>query len=287
MTKIISFNPQGRLGNNIFEYFATKVLQFLLNCIKPLSYEYQYNKVDESVVIRENTFYQLYTLAKNGLFKNLNYNLYLDGFYQFDFYTVEQIDYIRTLFTVDNHDQLNDKVKVSDIAKAFESYIPEYTENDLVVHIRLDDFVNEGHNSFLIHPISYVNAIDEIQEKHNFKTIYIIVDKIRRVWEKNYIDKVLEELKEYDIKVLPQADYLTDMARIYHATNIVCGNSTFCWIPAMLGKNKNNWMPDRNTCSNQNFYKINKESKLYQVDYLKMTKQESIEMIHVLPERKD
>jgi hypothetical protein len=69
------------------------------------------------------------------------------------------------------------------------------------------------------------------------------------------------------------------MSRIYHATNILCSNSTFCWIPALLGKSKNNWMPDKNTCLNQNFYKINKDTRLYNVAYLKMTKEESIKQL--------
>lgn len=278
-SKIISFNPQGRFCNLVFQYIATKTLEYLLNCISPESYKYQYNTTDNSVVVRENTFYQIYTLVKNGAFKQLQYNLFLDGFYQFDFHVIEQIDFIKSLFTKENTDSINEKVKVCDVANAFESYVPEYTEEDLVMHLRLDDFVNEGENSFLIHPVSYINTVHEIQEKHNFKKIYIVVDKIRRVWEKEYVDRLLEELSEYNIEVLPTSDFLTDMSRIYHAKNILCSNSTFCWIPALLGKSINNWMPDRNTCSNQNFYKINKDTKLYTVTYLKMTKQESIQML--------
>ena len=279
MSKIISFNPQGRFCNLVFQYIATKTLEYLLNCISPESYKYQYNTTDNSVVVRENTFYQIYTLVKNGAFKQLQYNLFLDGFYQFDFHVIEQIDFIKSLFTKENTDSINEKVKVCDVANAFESYVPEYTEEDLVMHLRLDDFVNEGENSFLIHPVSYINTVHEIQEKHNFKKIYIVVDKIRRVWEKEYVDRLLEELSEYNMEVLPTSDFLTDMSRIYHAKNILCSNSTFCWIPALLGKSINNWMPDRNTCSNQNFYKINKDTKLYTVTYLKMTKQESIQML--------
>ena len=278
-SKIISFNPQGRFCNLVFQYVASKTLEYLLNCISPDSYKYHFNTKDNSVVIRENTFYQIYTLVKNGAFKQLNYNLFLDGFYQFDFHVIEQIDFIKGLFTKDNTDSINEKVKVCDVANAFESYTPEYTEDDLVMHLRLDDFVNEGQNSFLIHPVSYINIVNEIQEKHNFKKIYIVVDKIRRVWEKEYVDRLLEELSEYNIEVLPTSDFLTDMSRIYHAKNILCSNSTFCWIPALLGKSVNNWMPDRNTCANQNFYKINKDTKLYNVSYLKMTKEESIDML--------
>ena len=278
-SKIISFNPQGRFCNLVFQYVASKTLEYLLNCINPNSYKYHFNTKDNSVVIRENTFYQIYTLVKNGAFKQLNYNLFLDGFYQFDFHVIEQIDFIKGLFTKDNTDSINEKVKVCDVANAFESYTPEYTEDDLVMHLRLDDFVNEGQNSFLIHPVSYINIVHEIQEKHNFKKIYIVVDKIRRVWEKEYVDRLLEELSEYNIEVLPTSDFLTDMSRIYHAKNILCSNSTFCWIPALLGKSVNNWMPDRNTCANQNFYKINKDTKLYNVSYLKMTKEESVDML--------
>jgi len=279
MSKIISFNPQGRFCNLVFQYIASKTLVYLINCIIPDRCKYEYNTFDNSVVIRENSFYQLYSLVKNGTVKQIIYNLYLDGFYQFDFYVIDQIDYIRSLFTKDNTDQINEKVRVCDVAQAFESYIPEYTEDDLVMHLRLDDFVNEGQNSFVIHPVSYINIVNEIQEKHNFKKIYIVVDKIRRVWEKEYVDRLLEELNEYNIEVLPTKDFLTDMSRIYHATNILCSNSTFCWIPALLGKSKNNWMPDKNTCLNQNFYKINKDTKLYNVAYLKMTKEESIKQL--------
>ena len=60
---------------------------------------------------------------------------------------------------------------------------------------------------------------------------------------------------------------------------MLCSNSTFCWIPVLLGKCEKNWLPNKNTCSNQRFFKINSHTQIYPMEYLYMTKEESVELI--------
>ena len=69
------------------------------------------------------------------------------------------------------------------------------------------------------------------------------------------------------------------MARLNSAKNVFCSNSTFCWIPVILGRCENNWLPAKNTCNNQRFFKINEYTQRYPVEYLYMTKSESVQLI--------
>jgi hypothetical protein len=276
----ISFNPQGRFGNNIFQYITTKIFQKLYNEIHKTKLEYKYNTKQNAFILYENSFFQIYQALNHKMQLALNRNVYLDGFYQFDYHIQDNLEYIKSIFTNTNDEIINEKYKVSDLVKSFEQYKnDEFTDQDLVLHLRLDDFVNEGYNSFLIHPMSYVDIINKIQEEQKFKNVYIVCDIWRRKWEQEYVQTILDNVKEKNIILLPPKDLLTDMARIYYAKNVLCSNSTFCWIPAFLGRCEKNWMPNKNTCSNQRFYKINQYTELYNVEYLTMTKQESIEQL--------
>ena len=296
----IVYNPQGRFANNCFQYFATKVIQKLINENYRNKFpDYkgdicQFVDVNSSqrqtllatnkwVRVDDNIFINLYNSLKANLFNNFNSNFYMDGFYQFDFFMSENLEYIKSLINSENKDSINAKYSISDLYSAFNRYQRnEFTDEDLIVHIRLDDFVNEGRNSYVMSDKTYFNTIKIIQNKHKFNNIYIVVDKIRRVWENQYINSLLLNLKNIgitNISVLPTSDLLTDMTRLYSAKNVLCSNSTFCWIPVLLGKCEKNWLPNKNTCSNQRFFKINNHTQIYPMEYLYMTKEESVELI--------
>ena len=298
----ITYNAQGRTCNNIFQYFSTKVIQKLINDSYRLKHpsglgpENQKDNICKFIDVNDsnrqtllatnrwlriddNFFINFYNSLKHNLFNNFNANFYIDGFFQLDCFINSHLDFIKSLICETNKDSINAKYNINQLYTAFKDYSPEFTDNDLVVHLRLDDFINEGHNSYVLKPECYIQSIKRVQDIHKFKTIYIVVDKIRRVWEKEYIDKLLRDLSIYNISILETADLFTDMARLYSAKNVFCSNSTFCWIPVLLGRCEKNWLPEKNTCDNQKFFKINEYTQKYPVEYLYMSKAESVELI--------
>jgi hypothetical protein len=274
----ITYLFKGRTSNNLFQYFAAKILEKLLNSKSSQITIFEYKFINEinlndyqiKTIIDDFTFKFLYTQFKKGNFNiinNINKDsiIVLDGYFQWDFLLLENKEFIQSLF-VDTNDQINTQYNIGQFIKEINDpkYINFFNEDDLVLHLRLDDFINEGYNSFVIHPNSYIDIIEKIQKQYSFKNIYVVVDKLRKKYEYEYINKLKNK---FNIIIL-NGTLFEDFAKIYHAKNILCNNSTFCWIPAFIGKSKLNWMPDKNTCDNQSFFKINENTINYPIEYL-------------------
>ena len=233
----ISYHAQGRLGNNIFQYIAVKVVQ---KYVRELGTECEYVYNQRSTFFTEFNFKQLYMLLKECILNKkdmiyingfLNRDWFFDGFYQFDYHILENRDYIGSLFTLENTERINDNYRVCDIVEAVNKYKLTFPDDSVVTHVRLDDFSN----------IVDFNSLKYILNP--FKNVYIVVDKLKKDWERKYMDEFKDMVKHKNVNIINNDDMFKDLAYLWFAPNLVCNNSTFCWVAGILGDCKNSWCP--------------------------------------------
>jgi len=242
---IISYHSQGRLGNNIFEYIAVKIIQ---KYVRELGVEcnYEFMSKEEANKRRLNwfsefQFKQLYSIIsslgeeKKMYLKNfLECNWFFDGFYQFDYHIKDNLTYIRGLFTEDNKERINDTYRVCDIIKGINTYDIKFKDNDIITHVRLDDFKNGG---IVMDHKCVSNIINNVENKGD---VYVVTDKIKTPFEIKYMKEFKEDVK---YKLISSDDMFKDLAYLWKAPNLICNNSTFCWIATIFGDHNSVWIP--------------------------------------------
>ena len=140
----ISYFVSGRFGNNLFQYFATKVLGKILNkeyvfngSKKPLSrgVNNEKIKIDNLTEVDDEKFNEI--ISNSG--SSIEGDIYVVGFFQTQDWITLYRDYIQSLFTEENMDRINDDYTISHIVKHV-SKIKPVRDDILIVHLRLDDF---------------------------------------------------------------------------------------------------------------------------------------------------
>jgi hypothetical protein len=326
---IVTFKQQGRFGNNLFQYLATKIIQYYLgrnNTHFKVEYDFYPNSSIPSTIVElmrkgmtilpETQFKFFYESLKNGLMCN-NINIMLDGYFQYDYLLLENQELIFDIINEKNNENITLDITVSNLVNKIKELgnknignddLPiKFSDDYLVMHLRLDDFINSGSDSFIIHPDSYIELINNIvsavadpnsvdkKKFSNIKGIVIVCDKIKHAFETTYIQYLKNKLKlikmkstdknnlncgthevgselcseELDI-IVTQGDMFEDFSRLFYAKNLICNNSTFCWISGFLGENEYNWMPNKNTCDNQSFFKLNDDTIMYDIKYINL-----------------
>lgn len=242
---IIVTHQQGRLGNNIFQYIAVKVIQ---KYVRELGVECSYEFMSKEEAnkrgfswFNEYQFKQLYSIIsslgeekKAYLKPFLEGNWFFDGFYQFDYHIKDNLDYIRGLFTEDNEERINDNYRVCDIVKSINKYNITFKDNDIITHVRLDDFQNGG---IVMDHKCISNIINSVRNKGD---VYVVCDKIKTPFEIKYMKEFKEDVK---YKLISSDDMFKDLAYLWKSPNLICNNSTFCWIAAIFGDHNSVWIP--------------------------------------------
>jgi hypothetical protein len=110
-----------------------------------------------------------------------------------------------------------------------EPYISGH-ENDVALHLRLDDYNITG-GTPVISPQWYASLIghSDIQGKK----VYIVVDKIRKTWEKRYMLELKHLVGNLEIVTQTAKE---DFNFIRSCGTIICSNSSFAWWAAYLSK---------------------------------------------------
>ena len=229
----ISYNVGGRFGNNLFQYFATKVIG------KYSNKNYVYKK-RFLTVIGDNNYEDTYNKCKNNS-SYLEGDIFVDGYFQTTHWINEEKDYINSLLTLDNTDKINDSYTVKDIVEALNSFDKSsINEDDLVVHIRLDDFYHQGYNSEVIHPVFLRDYILPLM--NTFKRCIFVVDTLKKDWEREYMNILL--LIPNSISVTN--DMLKDFSLLFYSKNVLLCRSTFGWIASLISPhNKKVWFPEQ------------------------------------------
>ena len=255
----VSYNLNGRFGNNLFQYFAAKVIA------KYTNKKYIY-KTLFSNVISDSNFEEIYNKCKTDS-SYLEGDIYLNGYFQTTYWINNEKEYIQSLLTIDNEDRINDVFKVKDIVEGYNKLEKTIiNEDDLVVHIRLDDFYHQGYNSEVIHPLFLREYILDIMK--GYKRCIFIVDKLKREWEEEYM-KIMLTIP--NSKILTN-DMLTDFLILFYSRNLVLCRSTFAWIATLISPyNIHVWFPEQRPLinSHQIIPKFNDNSTHFEPVYMK------------------
>ena len=257
----ITYTRAGRFGNNLIQYFVTKIFQHYLNIHFNNSYKYIFNssdtikKYDDYITVDDdNLDKSIESLSKpKPLEEFKNKHVIFNGYFQNADFLIKHRQYVLFIFNTDNEDRINEEYLVKDIATFIKNYSPIVKDSDIVVHLRLDDFHDK---------VTPVQTIIDIlnQIKNKYSDIYVVVDKIKYLYEVNYINSIC-----YSHKVnLITNSMLNDFSFLYHSKNIIISNSTFAWVAAYLGKAEYNWVPTMWYASNARLSKLNDKTIVYQ-----------------------
>jgi hypothetical protein len=218
------------------------------------------NKQMSDIIVGFNKLVDMYeNQDTKAYFENRQFSLY---------FLEENIDYVKQLFNSENKEKINSHIYMNVFVDKVNDCEKKYDDNDLVIHIRLDDFIQSGINNNIIDPNTMRELIGYIKlTNKDINNIIIIVDKLRRPFEIQYIDILTRFTNNVKIISSTMED---DFAQLYKAKNIVCSNSTFSWWAALLGNSDKNWFPNTNNYySNQEFNRINSSTIIYQTKYIK------------------
>lgn len=233
----VYFINKGRFANNLFQYFAAQIIKKIFECreVKYISSPPQncyiiddinFKKIIHNYINLQNK--NLYLLPKDfGIHKDIC----LCGFFQRSEIFEYLKDYIKELYTIENKDFINDKYRICDTILNIK---PLGGPNDLIVHIRLDDFIHEVYNSEIFNPIQIKNIIKSI----SYDKLYIVCDRLRYDWEKKYMSN-FEDLNPIHIS----SNLLEDFSYMKNANKILISGSTLSWIAAFLGITKEIHIP--------------------------------------------
>jgi hypothetical protein len=234
----ISYSVMGRFGNNLFQYFATKILQNkLLSCNRIYNFEYN-TKFDNVYIVNDDNYLDIL----NDIIKiPNNTNIYLDGYFQFDKHIRENKDYVNTLLNITNTEKINDHYDISIIANKMFHFKREFTHDEVVIHIRLDDFLSAN---VCMNYMQYINIINTFPS--HIKKIIIVTDKLRQQWELQYINliHIFSNNKNLIVQIESGDDLIQDFCKMYYSKNFFSSNSTFSYLAGLLGNHILSWCPN-------------------------------------------
>ena len=108
-------------------------------------------------------------------------------------------------------------------------------KDDIVLHVRLGDFVN---NNMVIDPVPQIAILRKALNTSSQRLI-IVCAKPKRDMEENYL-KLFEEFHP----IIHHGTELEDFALLRSANRIMVTNSTFSWLAAYMGSAKERWIPE-------------------------------------------
>jgi hypothetical protein len=253
----ISYCVGGRFANNLIQYFATKVLCRLTGK------EYKYKEItNKQRLIGDLEYVSIYNdIKEKGI--TIEGDILLTGFYQSKEWMFPEREYLKSLITIENEDRINDTYKVSDLAREIKEHNNTLSDDELVIHVRLDDYFHQGYNSDVIHPQSLIQYVNTL----GFKSHTIVCDHLRFDWERKYIEKLLNNIPNSKVTT---NSLLTDFCIMYYAKNIVVSRSTFSWMSPILSPyTERSWFPLRSIqCKIQTIDSINNNTVNYTPNYL-------------------
>lgn len=266
----ISYSLNGRFGNNLFQYLATKILQHTLSSHN-LIYTYSFNfKDNNSFIIKEDDYIYFLNNIHENIHKIQNKNIYLDGYFQYDHHIRKHIDYVSSIFVNTNIERINHQYTISDITSHIDSYKQKINldnlTNTLFIHVRLDDFIPE---KVCMKVGSYLKILETIFTEYTFKNVIIVVDQLKYKFEADYLQLLYMYLKSKQLNVEVQQDtMMTDFSKLICAPYLLSSNSTFCYLAGLLGIHIKSWCPINTRYPHQDIKKFNENTVSFDIEYV-------------------
>jgi hypothetical protein len=239
----------GRLGNSIFRYFESIILQKKTGAVRT----FRNGGEKPCLKITDDTFLDFYNRwdAERGTDIKL---IFLDGYFQFDFFIQHRAEIINHM-----NDHSHDILFGTDVrGHLIQNTVRELTHApdnlrtyDFVIHVRLEDFVNSNN---MIHPAQLVELITEVARSGGAGAgaAAIVCNKITTDIEKQY----LQYISDYSpiTFVLESNDVMTDFHIMKNARILICSLSSLSWCASFLSNTvKKVYIPKNRTSGVQTF----------------------------------
>jgi hypothetical protein len=256
---------RGRTGNVIIQYLMCKVLEIKIGH-KYISFsEFEINIIPkEQIFIFNDENIEDIINNKNNIWEEIKKkHLIGEGYFQkSDFFIKDRDILLEIIYNNENMDYWifeNKKIFIKDFLFFKNNF--NFNENDVVISLRLDDFIQVPcETSDILPPTFYTNILDQIK----FEKLYIVCDKLRFDWEYKYLDI----FKKWN-PILIQGSIIHDMSIIRDCKILIHSNSTFCWIMSFFSKTKlKRFIPYTNFYKGQKLFKIYENDSLYQINPL-------------------
>lgn len=257
MSKYVTFKQNGgRFGNQIFPYLLAKIIG--------INFGHTYIDHENFMLIHNNNKITIHEDVYQNFDTSLirNNHIELDGYFQQSIYYIE---YRHQLINIVNDSNNMDywtynyqKIYIVDFFKV-KSMI-NFTDNDILISLRLDDFIQLPCPKSDILPLDYyTNILDQTK----YDKLYIVSDAIKHGWEYNYL-RAFDKYKYIHI----QGTIESDAAVMRSAKMIIHSNSTLCWVMSFLSNKISRHIPNTNFYPKQKLLEIEPSDKLYQINTL-------------------
>ena len=231
----ITYKPEGRLGNNLFQYMTCKLLEHESNGTHIyIDYISFLTQALASVQYTDQDFLLNAPLQQAHIVCN--------GYYQRSSRFVTKRDYLLSVIPSSTDLFIH---KVADLGEIYigsthyKSYPirelfatnPTFSLNpgDLVLSLRLDDFMGQGD---LVPPSYYIHLLKQIPHER----VVIICDTLRHDWERAYV-------RQLGPCTLVQGSVQSDFTCMRQAQRFIHSNSTLCWLAGFFGQANRRWIP--------------------------------------------
>lgn len=225
-----------RLGNRLFIYWSAKLVSHI--------YGHEFVGEDTSILkdpiyIDDNNYNDIFISKKHDIKER---DVIMKGWFQdLDIFGNYYRNIIKAIMSSNNGDKIYYKdILAKDFSKKSCPKLKIYpNEKDLVIHIRLDDFIHEGYNSNIID----INFYKKVIDCKSWDRVIIVTDILNRDFEYKYIKELMRWIK---CKVIIHSgSILEDWHLLRSATNLIVSNSTFSWSALVCGDAK--WVIIPNT----------------------------------------
>jgi hypothetical protein len=237
-------NNGGRTGNLIFEYMLCKLIEIKFERHKYIPFDDIIITNDEFIITDDNIDEILSYSSNYFVFIILqNKNIICNGYFQKSkFFTENRLALLEKMRdSTEDYWILNDhKYYITDFFKETPRYL--VTEKDVVISLRLDDFIQYPRpTSDIIPPNYYLDILNQLE----FNRLYIVCDKLRHDWEYRY----LEFFRKWNPTFVIGDTLLKDGALMRDCPTLIHSNSTFSWLMSFFSQNpdKKRYIP----CTNQ------------------------------------
>lgn len=252
--------PRGRLGNALFRYFAIVIL---LCKNKNFKYGGKPKKLTSPVVVDEAIFLKMLKNKNLNLQATFNNNLLLTDFFQFQ-EIVEYKDIIKDYINSNVNDTIYTDRNETFYLKDIMNPIIIKDIYDIIIHIRLEDFVLYNlfiHYNFIL---NLLNNLTPIFFKDN--TVAIVINKPTTPFELEYLNMISGWFIYNNIKInIESNDIITDFYLMKNSKKMICSTSTMCWCAAFLSDSLNTcYMPNYDISSQTFKYPI-QNTILYEI----------------------
>ena len=219
-----------RLGNAIFRYLASSLFCIIYNASRT------YDENEYTSVISEQ-FYRDWcnSILQSNKIMNMNPDFVykFDAFYQTDVYKLIRNDLNKWCRehpndSVNCEDDPSIRYRIGDLL----SDLNDDKKYDVVVHIRLEDYVTSG-EKLIIHP----DSICAVLEETGATQFCFLSNKITTEFEKKYMNYFKNKFKDKYKIIFESNDIITEFKIMNHAKIMVCSLSTLCWMSGFLSKN--------------------------------------------------